>query len=76
VDERARHELEGRLADLLRAPRWQIREYFSEISARVRHSPQRIIGVRFQRGTHSGCYVRDPQGTDIVPSASEPPPFD
>lgn len=32
------------------------------------HAPrQRITGWRWVRGSHSGTYVRDPQGTDPLP---------
>lgn len=79
MDDRARHEIESRLAELLRVPRWQLREYFAETTARVRHNPNRITGIRWMRGIdgQGGCYVRDPKGTDIVPDGYEvPPPLD
>lgn len=35
---------------------------------------ERRTGFRSVRGTHGGNYVRDPEGTDVLPAGAEPPP--
>jgi hypothetical protein len=37
-------------------------------------NPGRKTGIKFVRGSHGGMYVRDPEGTDILPPSAEPPP--
>jgi hypothetical protein len=34
----------------------------------TRGGGERRTGWRFRRGTHSGTYVRDPKGTDVLPA--------
>jgi hypothetical protein len=50
----------------------QLRDYFR---GGVRADGQRRTGIRFVRGTHSGTYIRDPEGTDVVPAGYEEPPY-
>ncbi len=61
--DRAR-EIEDHLADLLDVELGELRDY---LRGNIRESTNRLSGFRFIRGTHGGQYVRDPEGTDILP---------
>ena len=71
-------EIERHLAQLLGAEPGHVRDYLYEVVEerlwRGRNLTQRRTGFRFVRGTHGGAYVRDPDGTDIVPPGVETPP--
>lgn len=41
--------------------------------APVKPKPEGWTGYKFIRGTHSGKYVRDPEGYDRLPPGYEPP---
>jgi hypothetical protein len=36
--------------------------------------PERPTGYRFIRGSHSGTWVHDPEGTDVLPRGVQAPP--
>jgi hypothetical protein len=57
-------DIEERLASLLGVEVKEIRDW---VSGNVGASGSRRTGVRFVRGTHGGHYVRDPEGTDVLP---------
>jgi hypothetical protein len=57
--------LETRLAELLGVDVAVLRDY---MTGNIRAGGARRTGVRFVRGTHSGTYTRDPNGTDILPA--------
>ena len=57
--------IEERLAELLEVEVEVLREY---LSGNIGESGERRTKIRFVRGTHSGHYVRDPEGTDIAPA--------
>jgi hypothetical protein len=57
--------LEERLAELLDVEIEELREY---LRGKVGESADRRTGFRLIRGTHGGQYVRDPEGTDILPA--------
>ena len=59
-------EIEQRLAQLLDVTVDDLRDY---LAGNVRTSGTRRTGFRFIRGTHGGHYVRDREGTDIVPAS-------
>ena len=61
--DRAR-EIEDHLADLLDVELGELRDY---LRGNIRASANRLTGFRFIRGTHGGQYLRDPEGTDILP---------
>ncbi len=77
LSERARR-IEKELAKVLSVEESEVREYVAEVvqerAWRVRATAERKTGFRFVRGTHSGSYVRDPEGTDPLPPGVEPPP--
>ena len=58
-------EIEKQLAQLLGVEVDQLRDY---LAGNIRTSSTRRTGFRFVRGTHSGHYVRDREGTDISPA--------
>jgi len=63
-------EIEERLAGLLSIPVKDLRDY---MTGNIRARGQRRTGYTFLRGTHGGHYVRDPNGTDILPSGFQVP---
>ena len=70
--------LERRLAESLNVPESELRLYLVEVIEerlyRGRESSQRRTGFRFKRGTHGGMYVRDPEGSDLLPFGYQAPP--
>jgi hypothetical protein len=62
--------IEARLAEVAGVPIAAMRDY---LSGNIRAGGARRTGYRFVRGTHGGTYVRDPNGTDIIPAAYEVP---
>ncbi len=58
-------EIEERLAQLLDVEIDELRDF---LAGNIRTSSTRRTGFRFLRGTHGGHYVRDREGTDIVPA--------
>lgn len=67
--DRAR-EIEERLAALLDVEIEELRDY---LRGNIKESANRRTGFRFIRGTHGANYVRDPEGTDILPSRTSLP---
>ena len=71
-------QVESQLATLLRMEPSEVREFVTEVLEdrlwRGREKRGRRTGIRFVRGTHGGSYVRDPDGTDVLPRGVEPPP--
>ena len=69
--------VEEKLAAVLGVHRSAVREYVVEVLEdrlwRGGERPERRTGIRFVRGSHGGSYVRDPQGTDVLPVGAEPP---
>ena len=61
----AAKKIEERLADLLEVEVGDLRDY---LQGRIGVSGSRRTGYRLIRGTHGGQYVRDPEGTDILPA--------
>ena len=57
--------IEERLAELLDVEIGELRDY---LRGNVGESASRPTGFRLIRGTHGGQYVRDPEGTDILPA--------
>jgi hypothetical protein len=57
--------IEQRLAALLDVEVDTLRDY---LNGNVRAGGARRTGIRFVRGTQSGTYVRDPDGTDLLPA--------
>lgn len=72
--------LERRIAESLNIDERNLRKYLVEVLEerlyRGRESTERRTGFRFTRGTHSGTFVRDPEGTDLLPVGHQPPPED
>ena len=70
--------VEAKLAKAAGVGAVELREYLAETVEetlwRGRPRSERKTGFRFVRGTHSGHYVRDPEGTDPLPFGLEPPP--
>jgi hypothetical protein len=70
--------VERRLADQLGLEPEAVREYvLAVLEERLWRSGERKdrpTGFRFQRGSHSGTWVRDPEGTDVLPPGAQPPP--
>jgi hypothetical protein len=62
--------IEQRLAKLLGCRPDELRDWLGQ---RVDYGPRKT-GLRWVRGTHSGTFVTDPEGTDELPPAYEPPP--
>jgi hypothetical protein len=58
-------EIEARLAEILGVEIEDVRDY---LDGNIRAGGARRTGYRFIRGTHSGTYERDPQGTDLLPT--------
>jgi len=63
-------EMETRLAELLGVSIDVMRDY---MDGNIRAGGARRTGYRFVRGTHGGSYVRDPDGTDILPAGYSVP---
>lgn len=70
--------VQRRLAESLNVEEADLRLYLVEVLEerlyRGRESSERRTGFRFKRGTHGGMYVRDPDGTDLLPAGYQPPP--
>jgi hypothetical protein len=70
--------VEQRLAEQLRLEPQAVREYVLEVLEerlwRRGERPERPTGYRFIRGSHSGTWVRDPDGADVLPPGAQPPP--
>lgn len=58
-------EIEERLAELLDLRVVELRDY---LRGNIGESASRRTGFRLVRGTHGAHYVRDPEGTDILPA--------
>ena len=63
-------QIEERLAVLLDVELDELRDY---LRGDVRSGGARRTGIRFIRGTHSGTYIRDPEGTDLLPAGYSVP---
>jgi hypothetical protein len=70
--------MEQQLAKVLGVEPAAVRNYmYSVIEERLwrgRDLTQRRTGFRWVRGTHGGRFVRDPDGTDVLPPGYEAPP--
>jgi hypothetical protein len=70
--------VERRLAEQLGLEPEAVREYVLELLEerlwRSGERKERPTGFRFKRGSHSGTWVRDPEGTDVLPPGVRPPP--
>jgi hypothetical protein len=65
IDAQKAAAIEQRLAGLLDVEVEELRDY---LRGNLRAGAARRTGIRFVRGTHSGHYVRDPEGTDVPPA--------
>ena len=63
--------IEERLAAMLDVRVEEIRDY---LRGNIRAGAGRRTGIRFVRDTQSGRYIRDPEGTDMLPPGYEEPP--
>lgn len=63
-------KIEERLTGLVGVRPEELRDY---LAGNIEAGRRRRTGYRLVRGTHSGTYVRDPQGTDILPSGYQTP---
>lgn len=72
--QRTENELASRLGVNAEAVREYVVEVLEERLWRGGAKQERRTGFRFVRGTHGGSYVRDPEGTDVLPPGVEPPP--
>jgi hypothetical protein len=74
----ASRDLERRLARLLDLEESAVREYVIDVLENrlwgERNTGARKTGIRFLRGSHGGRYVRDPDGSDLLPVGHEAPP--
>ena len=70
--------VERRLAEQLGLEPEAVREYVLELLEerlwRSGERKERPTGFRFKRGSHSGTWIRDPEGTDVLPPGVQPPP--
>jgi hypothetical protein len=70
--------VETALAALLKEKPEAVRNYVVEVMEqrlwRAGEDRTRTTGFRFVRGSHGGTYVRDPDGTDVLPAGAQPPP--
>jgi hypothetical protein len=70
--------VERRLADRLGLEPVAVREYVLEVLEerlwRSGERKERPTGFRFLRGSHSGTWIRDPEGTDVLPPGIQAPP--
>jgi hypothetical protein len=77
ISEEAR-AVERRLAERLGLEPEAVREYVLELLEerlwRSGERKERPTGFRFKRGSHSGTWVRDPEGTDVPPPGVQLPP--
>jgi hypothetical protein len=77
ISEAAR-DVERRIARKLGVEQEQLRDYVIEVLENrlwgEGENPERKTGIKFVRGSHAGMYVRDPEGTDLLPPGAEPPP--
>jgi hypothetical protein len=77
ISEEAR-AVERRLAEQLGLDPAAVREYVLEVLEdrlwRTGERKDRPTGYRFVHGSHAGTYVRDPEGTDVLPPGVQPPP--
>ena len=64
--------IEERLASMLEVSVEELRDY---MRGNVRAGSGRRTGIRFVRGSHSGTYVRDPEGTDMLPPGYQEPSY-
>jgi hypothetical protein len=69
---------EAQLANRLGVDAVELREYITEVLEerlwRGGENRERRTGFTFKRGSHGGTYVRDPEGTDVLPPGVQPPP--
>lgn len=65
IDAEQAAQIEARLAKLLDVRADVLRDY---LSGNIRAGGARRTGYKFVRGSHGGSYVRDPQGTDMLPA--------
>ena len=65
-------EIEEQLATMLGVRVEEIRDY---LRGNIRAGTGRRTGIRFVRGSQSGSYIRDPEGTDMLPPGYEEPPY-
>jgi hypothetical protein len=72
IDAEHATRIEERLAAVLDVHVDQLRDY---MKGNTRAGSGRRTGIRFVRGTHGGSYVRDPEGTDMLPAGHEEPPY-
>ena len=63
-------EIEARLADILDVRTDVLRDY---LDGNIRAGGTRRTGFKFIRGTHGGSFVRDPEGTHILPAGYQQP---
>jgi hypothetical protein len=70
IDAERANAIEARLAALVDVPVEDLRQY---MAGNIRAGGARRTGFKFVRGTHGGHFVRDPNGTDILPSDFEVP---
>jgi hypothetical protein len=61
-------QMDKKLAQLLDATPEEVRAYLDHQFGPRSVGGQRVTGWTFKRGTHGGHYIRDPGGTDILPS--------
>lgn len=65
IDAEKAAQIEARLAKLLDVRADVLRDY---LAGNIRAGGARRTGYKFVRGSHGGSYIRDPQGTDMLPS--------
>lgn len=63
-------QIEEALAQLLHVQPDEVRDY---IAGNIGAGSGRRTGFRFVRGTHGGHFVRDANGTDILPEGYQAP---
>jgi hypothetical protein len=63
-------EIEARLAKLIDIRVDMLRDY---LDGNIRAGGARRTGYKFVRGTHGGAYVRDRNGTDMLPAGHTVP---
>ena len=62
--------IEERLASMLEISVDELRDY---MRGNIRAGSGRRTGVRFVRGSHSGTYIRDPEGNGHAPAGLSRP---
>ncbi len=60
-------QIDSKLAELLGIAPEELRDYLEHNFGPRLAGGQRVTGWTFKRGSHGGHYVRDPDGTDILP---------